>query len=110
MARTREFAALLGWFGQRLKREEQHRGEPAPLLDALLPVLEYTPEQLKQGGFLDSFLVAGIKARALINRAADELRPLGIHDSDLCLLLQDRMREQLKLRREKRRKPRKPRG
>ena len=71
------------------------------MLDALLPILEYKYDQLETGGFSDSFLTAGLKARARIQRAAAELKPLGIHESDLCLLLQDRMKKQLKRQKEK---------
>jgi hypothetical protein len=90
---------MLDWFRNAMARESQHH-EPAPMLDALLPILEYTYDQLKFGGFDDAFLTAGIRARARIQRAAAELRPLGIFEPDLCLLLQERMKEQLKLKRE----------
>jgi len=93
-----EMPAILDWFGNVMAREHQQH-EPAPMLDALLPILEYTYDQLKAGGFSDSVLTAGIKARARIQRAAAVLRPLGIFEWDLCLLLQDRMKKQLKFQR-----------
>lgn len=99
MALADEMPPVLDWFGNVIQRESQHR-EPAPMLDAIMPILEYSYDQLKSGGFSDSFLTAAIKARARIQRAAAELEPLGIFESDLCLLLQARMREQLKRQKE----------
>jgi hypothetical protein len=93
--------AMLDWFGQKLTREQEHRDLPAPMLDAILPILEYTPDQLERGGFMDAWLTAALKAYSRIMKAANELEPLGIHESDLCLLLQDRMNEHLKLKKEK---------
>jgi hypothetical protein len=66
--------------------------------------LEYMPDRLKRGGFMDAWLTAAIKAYSRIKKAATELGPLGTHESDLCLLLQDRMKEQLKLKKEKARR------
>ncbi len=94
-------SAMLNWFGQKLTRAQEHRGLPAPMLDAILPILEYTPDQLERGGFMDAWLTAALKAHSRIMKAATELEPLGIHESDLCLLLQDRMKEQLELKKEK---------
>ena len=96
--------AMLDWFGQMKTREREHPGLPAPLLDAISPYLEYTPEQLERGGYMDGWLTAALKAYIRITKAAAELEPLGIHESDLCLLLQNRMKEQLKLKREELRK------
>ena len=76
------------------------------MLDAILPILEYTPEQMGTGRFLDDWLTAALKAYSRIKKAASELEPLGIDESDLCLLLQDRMRQQLKLKKEKLRRSR----
>jgi hypothetical protein len=85
-----------------MARERQRQNPaPAPLLDALLPILEYSYDKLKAGGFDDSFLTAGVKAYARIQRAAAELKPLGIYESDLNLLLQERMKQRLKMQREK---------
>jgi hypothetical protein len=70
-------------------------------LDALLPILEYSYERLQAGGFSDSFLTAAIKADARISSAAEQLEPLGIYREDLCLLVQSRMRERLKMQRKK---------
>lgn len=92
---------MLDWFGQKLKREREHRGLPTPMLDAILPILEYTPEQLERGGFMDAWLAAALKAYSRVRKAASELEPLGIDESDLCLLLRDRMQEQLKLKKDK---------
>lgn len=87
-----ELFPILDWFKNAPARERQ-LDESAPMLDALLPILEYSYDQLKEGGFADAFVTAGIRARPKIHRAATELRPLGIFESDLYLLLQDRMRE-----------------
>jgi hypothetical protein len=93
---------MLSWFGNLMARESRRQNpEPTPLLDALLPILEYSYDELKAGGFDDSFLTAAVKAYARIHRAAAELKPLGIYESDLNLLLQERMKERLKMQREK---------
>jgi hypothetical protein len=102
---TNEILPILDWFRNAMRREAQHH-EPAPMLDALMPIVEYSYEQLNAAGLSDSFLTAGIRAQGIIQRAAAELRPLGIFESDLCLLLQQRMQEQLKLQKEKARKQR----
>ena len=47
--------ALFNWLSLVMNREAKHKGEPCPLLEALLPILEYTPEQLKRGGFLKRY-------------------------------------------------------
>jgi hypothetical protein len=91
--------SMLDWFGQMLIRGHQHRTLPAPLLDAILPVLEYTPEQLESGGLIDEWHTAALKTYIRIHKAAEYLEPLGIYESDLCLLLQSRMKEQLKYQR-----------
>ena len=94
--------AMLSWLGNLMARESHRQNpQPTPLLDALLPILEYSYDQLKAGGFNDPFLTACIKAYARIQRAAAELKPLGIYESDLNLLLQERMKERLKMLREK---------
>jgi hypothetical protein len=93
--------SLLNWFDHMLRREQQHSVSKAPLLDRMLPILEYSPEQLQRGDFFDDVLTAGILAYGKIAKAAQELAPLGIHDSDLCLLLQARMKEQLKRQKSK---------
>lgn|GEM_PF-4826657 len=89
--------AVLDQLGQMIEREHLHRNVPAPMLDALLPILEYTPEQLRRGGFLDSWLGTSIRAYGRIQKAASYLKPLGIHEADLCLILRERMKEQIKL-------------
>ena len=96
--------AMLDYFGQMLKRGHEHRSLPAPLLDAILPILEYTPEQLESGGFMDDWLSAALKAQIRIKKAAAHLEPLGIRESDICLLLRDRMNERLRFRRKQLRK------
>ena len=68
--------AMLDWFGQKLTREQEHRGLPPPMLDAILPILEYTPDRLKRGGFMDAWLTAALKAYSRIKKAATELEPL----------------------------------
>ncbi len=111
----RKRPALLSWWFNRLARHARRESlEPAPILDALLPILEYSYERLQAGGFSDALLTAAIKADARIARAAEQLEPLGIYREDLCLLLQERMKERLKMRRRKaglsgkRRKPQPP--
>jgi hypothetical protein len=99
MTNKNDVPALFNWFRLIMNREVKHKGEPCPLLEAFLPILEYTPEQLKSGGFLDSVLTAGIRSCSRIHNAAVELEPLGICEDDLLLLLQSRMREQIKKRR-----------
>ena len=97
-----ERPALLSWWFNRLARHARRESpDPAPTLDALLPILEYSYERLKAGGFSDAFLTAAIKPDARISRAAKELEPLGIYREDLCLLLQERMKERLKIQRRK---------
>jgi len=96
--------AMLDWFGQIMTRSYQHQTLPVPLLDAILPVMEYTHEQLESGGFMDAWLTAALKTYVRINTAAKYLEPLGICESDLCLLLLDRMKEQLKHQRKRSRK------
>jgi hypothetical protein len=94
--------ALLSWWFNRLARRARRESpEPAPLLDALLPILEYSYERLQAGGFSDAFLTAAIKADARISRAAEQLEPVGIYREDLCLLLQERMKDRLKMQRRK---------
>jgi hypothetical protein len=68
--------AMLDWFGQKLTREQAHRGLPPPMLDAILLTLEYTPDRLKRGGFIDAWLTAAFKAYSRIKTAATELDPL----------------------------------
>ncbi len=95
-----ERPALLSWWFNRLARHARRESPvPAPLLDALLPILEYSYDRLDAGGFSDTFLKAAIKADARISRAAEQLEPLGIYREDLCLLLQERMKERLKMQR-----------
>jgi hypothetical protein len=96
--------SMLDYFGQMLTRGHEHRSLPAPLLDAILPILEYTPEQLESGGFMEDWLTAALKAHVRIKKAAAELESLGIRESDICLLLQDRMRQRLRLQRKQLRK------
>jgi hypothetical protein len=67
--------AMLDWFGQKLTREQEHRGLPPPMLDAILLILEYTPDRLKRSG-LDAWLTAVLKAYSRIKKAATELEPL----------------------------------
>jgi hypothetical protein len=69
--------AMLDCFGQKLTREQEHRGLPPPMLDAILPILEYTPDRPKRGGFMDDWLTAVLKAYSRIKKAATELEPLG---------------------------------
>jgi hypothetical protein len=93
-----ETPALLSWWFNRLARHARRESpQPAPILDALLPIFEYRFEQLQARGFSDAFLTAAIKADTRISRAAEQLEPLGIYREDLCLLLQERMKERLKL-------------
>jgi hypothetical protein len=93
-----ERPALLSWWFNRLARHARRESpEPAPLLVALLPILEYIYERLEAGGFSDAFLTAAIKADGRISRAAEQLEPLGIYREDLCLLLQERMKDRLKM-------------
>ena len=68
--------AMLDWFGQKLTREQEHRGLPPPMLDAILPILEYTPDRPKRGGFMDDWLTAVLKSYSRIKKAATELGPL----------------------------------
>ena len=96
--------AMLDYFGQMLKRGHEHRSLPAPLLDAILPILEYTPKQLERGGFMEDWLTAALKAHVRIKKAAAYLEPLGIRESDLCVLLRDRMKERLRVQRKQLRK------
>jgi len=97
-----EKPALLSWWFNRLARHSRRESPPpAPVLDALLPILEYSFERLQAGGFSDAFMTAAMKADARISRAAEQLEPLGIYREDLCLLLQERMKERLRLRRRK---------
>jgi hypothetical protein len=97
-----ERPALLSWWFNRLARHARRQSpQPAPILEALLPILEYRFEQLQAGDFSDAFLTAAIKADARISRAAEQLEPLGIYREDLCLLLQERMKERLKPKRRK---------
>jgi hypothetical protein len=70
--------------------------EGYPLLDALLPIFEYTPKQLEASPFLDSWLSAAIRADAALIRAEEILKPFGIWREDLLLLLHDLMRRRLK--------------
>jgi len=95
---------ITGWFHASLRREGKRQSEKCPLLDKLLPILEYTPTQLKEGGFLDQWLTAAVIAKRHIQKAADELEELGIFEEDLILLLNDRMRDQLKRQRRRQRK------
>ncbi|MBV8437757.1 MAG: hypothetical protein JOY95_09625 [Silvibacterium sp.] len=67
-----------------------------PLLDALLPILEYTPKQLGDSPFLDSWLSASVRAEAALIRAEEILKPFGIWREDLLLLLHALMRRRLK--------------
>jgi hypothetical protein len=94
----------LDYFGQLLTRSHEHRSLSAPLLDAILPILEYTPEQLECGGFMEDWLAAALRAHVRIKKAAALLEPLGIHESDICLLLRDRMNERLRFLRKRLRK------
>jgi hypothetical protein len=68
--------AMLDWFGQKLTREQEHRGLPPPMLDAILLILEYTPDRLKRGGFMDAWLTAALQAYSRIKKAPTELEPL----------------------------------
>jgi len=68
--------AMLDCFGQMLTREQEHRGLPPPMLDAILLTLEYTPDRLKRGGFMDAWLTAALKAYSRIKKTATELGPL----------------------------------
>jgi hypothetical protein len=97
-----ERPALLSWWFNRLARHARRESpERAPILDALLPILEYSYERLEAGGFSDGFLTAAINADARIARAVEQLEPLGIYREDLCLLLQERMKDRLKMQRRK---------
>lgn len=77
-------------FGLDFRRSERHRSEQYPLLDALLPILEYKIEQLRESGLLDAWLSAAIRAEARINEAEALLKPLGIVREDLLILLHTR--------------------
>ena len=79
--------------GLMIRKTERHLTEDYPLLDALLPILEYNPDQLRAGGFLDKWLTAALRAEAAVNTAEIALKPFGIVREDLMLLLQDRMKE-----------------
>jgi hypothetical protein len=81
--------------GLLIRRAERHL-EVYPLLDALLPILEYTPDQLEAGGVLGGWLTAALRANAAVNKAEEALQPFGIVREDLMLLLQERMRERHK--------------
>jgi hypothetical protein len=79
--------------GLLIRKTERHLTEDYPLLDALLPILEYNTDQLRAGGFLDEWLSAALRASAAVNTAETALKPFGIVREDLMLLLQDRMKE-----------------
>ena len=97
-----ERPALLSWWFNKLSRDARRESPPpAPILEALMPLVEYKFEELQAGGFSDAVLTAAIKADARISRAAEQLEPLGIYREDLCLLLQERMKERLRLQRRK---------
>ena len=46
------------------------------MLDAILLTLEYTPDRLKRGGFMDAWLTAAFKAYSRIKKAATKLERL----------------------------------
>ena len=79
--------------GLLVRKTERHPTEDYPLLDALLPILEYNADQLEAGGFLDSWLSAALRAEAAVNKAEAALKPFGIVREDLMLLIQERMKE-----------------
>lgn len=79
--------------GLMVRKTERHLTEKYPLLDALLPILEYNTDQLQAGGFLDHWLSAALRAESAVNKAEAALKPFGIVREDLMLLLQDRMKE-----------------
>ena len=108
MAEDPLILGITGWFNAALGRESKRESSECPLLDKLLPILEYSPTQLKEGGFLDQWLSAALIARRQVQKAAGELAPLGIFEEDLILLLNDRMRDQLRRRRREYRKRRSP--
>jgi hypothetical protein len=93
-------------FGLEFRKLERHRSEKYPLLDELLPILEYDIEQLRGSGFLDAWLSAAIRAEARINEAEALLKPLGIVREDLLMLLHTRMDEQYRAQKAARTKKR----
>lgn len=92
-------------FGPSLARRHQRRQYAnLPLLNDLLPVLEYEPEQLSRSVFGDNTATAAVKAAAAMYQAAELLSPFGIEYEDLRALLQARMNEQWKAQKSRRKK------
>ncbi len=90
-----DIETITNLFGPSMARRHQRRQcADLPLLNDLLPVLEYKPEQLSRSVFGDKTATAAVKAAAAMYKAADLLRPFGIEYEDLRALLQVRMKEQ----------------
>jgi hypothetical protein len=84
-------------FGPSFARRHQRRQyADLPLLNDLLPDLEYKPEQLSRSVFGDKTATAAVKATAAMYKAAELLSPFGIEYEDLRALLRARMKEQWK--------------